>query len=61
MSAVTQTTGATSQFALTLIDLLDRVRYRRVSPQDQLDPVYRLRYEAYRREDFIPINAQEIT
>lgn len=61
MSAATQTTSATSQFALTLIDLLDRVRYRRVSPQDQLDPVYRLRYEAYRREDFIPINALEIT
>lgn len=61
MSAATQTTGATSQFALTLIDLLDRVRYRRVSPQDQLDPVYRLRYEAYRREEFIPINSQEIT
>ena len=62
MSAATQTTsGATSRFALTLIDLLDRVEYRRVSVDEQFDPVYRLRYEAYRREDFIPINSQQIT
>jgi hypothetical protein len=61
MSAATQTSGATSQFALTLIDLLDRVQYRRVSLDEQFDPVYRLRYEAYRREDFIPINSQQIT
>jgi len=53
--------GATSQFATSLIDLLDRVHYRRVSVQEQFDPVYRLRYEAYRREDFIPINSQQIT
>lgn len=51
----------TSRFALTLIDLLDRVRYRRVSDSDQFDPVYRLRYEAYRREDFIPFNSQGVT
>jgi hypothetical protein len=62
MSAATQTTsGATSRFALTLIDLLDRVAYRRVSIDEQFDPVYRLRYEAYRREEFIPINSQQIT
>ncbi|WP_354065827.1 hypothetical protein [Devosia sp. 2618] len=61
MSAASQSNGATSRFALTLIDLLDRVQYRRVSVDEQLDPVYRLRYEAYRREDFIPINSQEIT
>lgn len=62
MSAAIQSpSGATSQFALTLIDLLDRVHYRRVSPDDQLDPVYRLRYEAYRREDFIPVNSQQVT
>jgi len=62
MSAATQTTtGATSRFALTLIDLLDRVQYRRVSTDDQFDPVYRLRYDAYRREEFIPINSQRIT
>ena len=27
---------------------------------DQFDPVYRLRYEAYRREEFIPINSQQV-
>lgn len=52
--------GAVSRFAGTLIDLLDRVEYRRVSVDDQLDPVYRLRYEAYRREEFIPINSQQV-
>lgn len=61
MSAATQANSATSRFALTLIDLLDRVHYRRVSTEEQLDPVYRLRYEAYRREDFIPVNSREIT
>lgn len=61
MSAASQANSATSRFALTLIDLLDRVHYRRVSTDDQFDPVYRLRYEAYRREDFIPINSRQIT
>lgn len=62
MSAATDSAnGAASRFALTLIDLLDRVRYRRVSPSEQFDPVYRLRYEAYRREDFIPFNSQGVT
>ena len=62
MSAAAQTpSGATSRFALTLIDLLDRVQYRRVSLEEQFDPVYRLRYEAYRREEFVPINSQQIT
>ncbi len=50
-----------SRFAVTLIDLLDRVHYRRVSPEIQFDPVYRLRYEAYRREDFVPVNPEQIT
>lgn len=54
-------TGTSSRFASTLIDLLDNVRYRRVDPDEQFDPVYRLRYEAYRREDFIPINSQQVT
>jgi len=48
-----------SNFATTLIDLMDRVEYRRVGA-DQMDPVYRLRYDAYRREEFIPVNAQQI-
>lgn len=53
--------GAASRFAETLLDILDQVSYRRVMPGEALDPVYRLRYEAYRREDFIDVNAQEIT
>lgn len=59
--SVADTAGApVSRFAGTLIDLLDRVEYRRVSVEDQFDPVYRLRYEAYRREEFIPINSEEV-
>jgi hypothetical protein len=53
--------GAGSRFANTLIDLLEQVRSRRVSAEEQLDPVYRLRYEAYRREGFIPVNSQQVT
>jgi hypothetical protein len=56
-----ETAGTSSRFATTLIDLLDSVRYRRVLPSEQFDPVYRLRYEAYRREDFIPVNSQQVT
>lgn len=61
MSGATQSGGAVSRFASSLIDLLDQVHYRRVSVSDQFDPVYRLRYEAYRREAFIPVNSQKIT
>ena len=49
-----------SKFALTLIDLMDRVEYRRVIAEDQMDPVYRLRYEAYRREESVPENARHV-
>jgi hypothetical protein len=60
MSAAPSTGGSVSRFAGTLIDLCDRVEYRRVSADEQFDPVYRLRYEAYRREDFIPFNSEQI-
>lgn len=49
-----------NRFANTLLDIMDRVEYRSVLPEDQSDPVYRLRYEAYRREEFIPVNAEGI-
>jgi hypothetical protein len=49
-----------SKFASGLIDLMDRVEYRRVSARDEADPVYRLRYEAYRREEFIPLSTREV-
>jgi hypothetical protein len=57
MSAATQAqTAPASTFAGTLVDILDRVEYRRVSPDDLDDPVYKLRYEAYRREEFVPFS-----
>lgn len=49
-----------SRFANSLTDILDRVTYRPVALSDQTDPVYRLRYEAYRRENFIPFNSQNV-
>lgn len=49
-----------SRFAGTLIDILDRVEYSRVR-MDVLDnQIYKLRYEAYRREEFVPFNDQGI-
>src|SRR6218665_2275831 len=62
MSSVAAQPGQSgvSRFSGTLIDLLDRVEYRRVPPEVQYDPVYRLRYDAYRREEFIPINSDEM-
>ena len=49
-----------SRFAGTLIDILDRVEYSRVSMDVANNPVYRLRYEAYRRENFVPMNDQGV-
>lgn len=53
--------SSNSRFATTLIDLLDHVRYRRVSTDQQFDPVYRLRYEAYRRENFVASSPDAVT
>ncbi len=50
-----------SQFAETLLDVLDRVAYRRADLNDPRDPVFRLRYEAYRREEFIPMNVEKVS
>jgi len=60
MSLASSGAEPVSSFATTLIDLLDRVEYRRVATDDQFDPVYGLRYEAYRREEFIPVNSQHV-
>lgn len=58
MSAAAQNQLAPpSNFAGALIDILEHVEYRRVHPDDLNDSVYRLRYEAYRREEFIPFNS----
>lgn len=45
-----------SRFAGTLMDILDRVEYSRVGKDEIDNPVYRLRYEAYRREESVPFN-----
>jgi hypothetical protein len=38
------------------MDILDRVEYSRVRMDVTDNPIYRLRYEAYRREEFVPFN-----
>lgn len=45
-----------SRFSDTLMDILDRVEYSRVRMDVTDNPIYRLRYEAYRREDSVPFN-----
>lgn len=45
-----------SRFAGTLMDILDRVEYSRVRMDETDNPVFRLRYEAYRREEWVPFN-----
>lgn len=61
MSALSRAdSNAPNAFSTTLLDLLDRVEYRRVDPKDQFDPIYHLRYEAYRREAFVPANDQQV-
>ena len=57
---VQSSAASADHFAQTLFDLLDRVEYRRVDPSNADDPVYRLRYEAYRREQFVPFNPQSV-
>ncbi len=45
-----------SRFAGTLMEILDRVEYSRVRMDVTDNPIYRLRYEAYRREESVPFN-----
>lgn len=45
-----------TRFAGTLMDILDRVEYSRVDRTALDHPVYKLRYEAYRREESVPFN-----
>lgn len=43
-----------------MMEVLDKVSYRRVPFQEQFDPVYRLRYQAYLREGFIVPNSARV-
>ena len=54
----TENAGHISRFAGTLIDILDRVEYSRVRMDVMDNQIYKLRYEAYRREEFVPFNDQ---
>ena len=45
-----------SRFAGALLDVLDRVEYARVRMDETSSPIYKLRYDAYRREEFVPFN-----
>ena len=45
-----------SRFAGALMDILDRVEYSRVRMDVTDNAIYRLRYEAYRREESVPFN-----
>lgn len=49
-------TAPVSRFAGTLMEILDRVEYSRVRMDVTDNPIYRLRYEAYRREESVPFN-----
>lgn len=40
-------------------ELLESIEYRRMETPDQLEDVFRLRYDAYRREQFIEENAEK--
>ncbi len=53
-------TKKTSRYVMNLLDILDTVSYRRVPFSAQFDPVYRLRYEAYRREKYIAPNSEKV-
>lgn len=37
-----------------IVALHDRISYRRVDPKDETDPIFDLRYRAYRREGAVP-------
>jgi hypothetical protein len=49
-----------SRFAGNLLEMLDRVTYAPVDLSQLSDPVFKLRYQAYTREGFMPLNADEI-
>jgi N-acyl amino acid synthase FeeM len=55
MSAVAL--ASTSNFSQRVMQLLERVDYRRAESEEEKEAIFRLRYDAYRREDMVPVNA----
>lgn len=55
-SAAVAADAPVSRFAGNLMNILDRVEYARVRMDVTDNPIYRLRYEAYRREESVPFN-----
>ncbi len=56
IASETPQSPSASKFNGTLLEILDRVEYSRVRMDVVDNPVYRLRYEAYRREESVPFN-----
>ncbi len=52
--------GTVSSFAERMAEFLDIVEFRHAIDGEDLEAIYRLRYEAYRRENFIPKNTEKI-
>ena len=59
-SAAAARAGEPSRFSGSLLEILDDVSYARVDAGVINDPIYKLRYRAYRREGFMDHNAEEI-
>jgi hypothetical protein len=49
-----------SAFVRNVFSLLERVEYRRCESGEDLEDIYRLRYEAYRLNDLVPDNARKM-
>ncbi len=56
-SVISQSGGAQSSFSDRVAKLLDRIDYRRADTGEQREAVFRLRYQAYRRDGTISGNS----
>lgn len=45
-----------SRFSGAILDVMDKVKCRRVPASAVSDPIFKLRYDAYRREESVPFN-----
>lgn len=60
-SAASQVEPAGSSFSRNVATLLERVEYRRCDSGEDLEAIYRLRYRAYRANQFVAESADRIT